>query len=79
MSVIVRRKKIIKECDGGAVGGAVQGMPSAPMNTLYNTGGMGNPVPPSEHSAGSGDNFGNIISGVSTQVGPKKYKLRRKK
>ena len=33
MSVTVRRKKVIKECDGGCTGGV-----SAPFNTLNNTG-----------------------------------------
>ena len=87
MSVTVRRKKVIKECDGGSCTGGV----SAPFNTLNNTGGVGNPQPAqmaamtaaeqsSPAAIGSGDNFGNIISKKpATQAKPHKFKLRKKK
>ena len=86
MSVTVRRKKVIKECDGGCTGGV-----SAPFNTLNNTGGVGNPVPAqmaamtaaeqsSPASIGSGDNFGNIISTKpAQQAKPPRFKIRKKK
>lgn len=74
MAVMVKRKKIVKECDGGACA-----TPSAPYSSAAtNINGMGNPVPPSETSCGSGDSFGNIISKPVTQARPK-YKLKRKK
>ena len=69
MSVLVRIKKSkINECDTGGV--------SAPMTTLNNVGGMGNPVPPSENSLGSGDSFANIPFGMATQ---KKHRYKLKK
>lgn len=72
MSIMVKRKKMVKECDGGC--------PSAPYSSAAtNIGGVGNPVPPSETSCGSGDNFSNIISKPAQQAGPKKYMLKRKK
>lgn len=72
MSVLVRLKKSkINECDAGGV--------SAPMTTLNNVCGMGNPVPPSESSLGSGDNWGgNIPFGMATQKKPR-YKLKKKR
>jgi hypothetical protein len=77
MSVTVKRKKIVKECDGGA--------PCAPYSSAAtNIGGMGNPVPPSATSPGSGDAWG-ATKKMSTQAGSvtenkhKKYKLKRKK
>lgn len=72
MSVKVRIKKSkINECDAGSC--AV----SAPMTTLDNVSGMGNPIPPSENSLGSGDSFGNIPFKMATQKSPR-YKLRKK-
>ena len=86
MSVTVRRKKKLEECDGGCTGGV-----SAPFNTLMNTGGIGNPQPAqmaamtaaeqsSPAAIGSGDNFGNIISKKpATQAKAHKFKIRKKK
>lgn len=69
MSVLVRIKKSkINECDAGGV--------SAPMTTLNNVEGMGNPVPPSENSLGSGDSWGNMPFGMATQ---KKHRYKLKK
>lgn len=71
MSVLVRIKKSkINECDAGGA--------CAPMTTLDNVSGMGNPVPPSEGSLGSGDNWGNIPFGMATQKKPR-YKLKKTK
>ena len=80
MSVMVKRKKVLKECDGCGCA-----TPSAPYSSAAtNIGGVGNPVPPSATSAGSGDAWG-VTKKMSTQAGPvtenkhKKYKLKRKK
>lgn len=70
MPVFIRIKKSkINECDAGGV--------SAPMTTLNNVSGMGNPVPPSENSLGSGDSWGNIPFSMATQKKPR-YKLKKK-
>ena len=87
MSILVRKKKkALKECDMSGTCGGDGGMtvPSAPFsNAATNINGMGNPVPPTENSLGSGDNFGGPVGKVSTQAGvPKikpRYKLRKKK
>jgi len=73
MSVIFikKQKNKISECDAGGV--------SSPMCTLDNVGGMGNPIPPSENSLGSGDSFGKVVGPVSTKSSNKKFKLIRKR
>lgn len=88
MAVKLRRKKMIEECDGGA-GGA-----SFPMQTVCNTGGVGNAVPAqmaamtaadqcNPTAIGSGDLFG-VSSKMNTQsTHPKKrhrvkFKKRKK-
>ena len=86
MSVLVRKKKILKECDMSGTCGGDGGMtvPSAPFsNAATNIGGMGNPIPPQENSYGSGDNFGGSVAKVSTQAAAPKmkprFKVRKKK
>ena len=87
MSVLVRKKKALKECDGsgccGGDAGGIGGVGAPFVSAATNIGGMGNPVPPSENSLGSGDNFGGSIAKVSTQaaatkIGPR-FKIRKKK
>ena len=87
MSVLVRKKKTLKECDGsgccGGDAGGIGGVGVPFVSAATNISGMGNPVPPSENSLGSGDNFGGAVAKVSTQVaapkiGPR-FKIRKKK
>lgn len=74
MTVILRRKHIVKECDAGGV--------SAPMATANNVGGIGNAVPAqmaamtaadqcSPSAVGSGDFFGGAAK-PATQAGMQK-------
>lgn len=72
--ILVKAPLIIKE---DAMGGV-----SSPGATLYNVPGMGNVVPPSAATGfkGSGDNWGNTISGkLYTQKGPYIQKTAKKK
>lgn len=72
MSTYLRRKKL-RECDmSGCCGGdAGMSLPSAPFTSAtMNVTGMGNIVPPSENTIGSGDNFNYILG---------RTKVRRKK
>lgn len=87
MSVFLRKRKEIKECDMSGTCGGDGGM-TAPSGLVFgnaatNIGGMGNSVPPTENSLGSGDNFGGVIGKVSTQkTSPNmksRYKVRKKK
>ena len=86
MSVLVRKKKTLKECDGsgccGGDAGGIGGVGAPFVSAATNISGMGNPVPPSENSLGSGDNFGGSVTKVSTQavskIGPR-FKIRKKK
>ena len=85
MSVLLRKKKIVKECDAGGA--------CAPIATASNVGGIGNAVPAqmaamtaadkcNPASIGSGDRFDNV-SKVATQAGApkkaKKIKFRKSK
>lgn len=82
MRYFIKKKKNVNECDCGGA--------SAPMSTLNNVGGVGNPQPAqacamtaaeqsSQSCIGSGDKFGSAAP-VSTQEPKKKrkYVLKRK-
>ena len=87
MSVLVRKKKTLKECDGsgccGGDAGGIGGVGAPFVSAATNIGGMGNPIPPQENSFGSGDNFGGSVAKVSTQARALKmkqrFKVRKKK
>ena len=87
MSVLIRKKKTLKECDGsgccGGDAGGIGGVGAPFISAATNISGMGNPVPPSENSLGSGDNFGGSVAKVSAQaLVPKmkqRFKVRKKK
>lgn len=77
MSVLLRKKKIVKECDAGGA--------SAPMATVNNVGGIGNAVPAqmaamtaadqcNPASIGSGDRFDNVGKVATQTSAPKKAK-----
>lgn len=80
MAVKLRRKKILRECDGCV---------SGPMQTVFNTGGIGNAVPGqiasmtgadqcSQMAIGSGDLFG-TVGKMNTQTSASKKKRRKVK
>lgn len=85
MSVLLRKKKIVKECDAGGA--------CAPMATVNNVGGIGNAVPAqmaamtaadqcNPASTGSGDRFddvGKVATQASAQKNLKKIKFRKSK
>ena len=87
MSVLVRKIKKLKECDMSGTCGGDAGMVTPSMSTPFssaatNIGGMGNPVPPTENSYGSGDNFGGSVHTIATQTPPilkSRFKVRKKK
>jgi hypothetical protein len=60
--------------DGGDFGGAY-----FPMNTPNNTNGIGDPVPPTDNSYGSGDMFYGPFMGYPQNTGKKKEKPAMKK
>lgn len=83
MSVLVRRKKsTLKECDGsgccGGDAGGIGGVGAPFVSAATNIGGMGNPVPATENSLGSGDNFGGSTATLATQAAIPKMKSRFK-
>lgn len=85
MSVLLRRKKMVKECDAGGA--------CAPTATVNNVGGIGNAVPAqmaamtaadqcNPASIGSGDRFDNgskIATQASAPKKGKKVKFRKSK